>query len=187
MRAVNVAVVAALGFGGCAAPGLRPIDPETDFAVVREFDVAAEHVWSAWTEPALVRQWWGPGPFSCPLARMDVRVGGCSLVAMDAPAEFGGGRSFVTWTYTRIVPNERLEFVARFSDAQGRAMSAAEFGLPAGFPDEIHQVVSLRPLAGGRTELRVAEYGYRTGAALEQSRQGLELCLDKMQRLLASR
>lgn len=36
----------------------------------------AERVFAAWTEPARLRQWWGPRGVTCTDAEMDVRVGG---------------------------------------------------------------------------------------------------------------
>lgn len=56
----------------------------------RSFPVPVERAYAAWTEPDLVRQWWGPAGFTCPVARMDVREGGVSLLAMRAPVEYGG-------------------------------------------------------------------------------------------------
>lgn len=42
----------------------------------RLFDAPRELVWRAWTDPAMLCQWWGPKCFTCPEALMDLRVGG---------------------------------------------------------------------------------------------------------------
>lgn len=42
----------------------------------RLFDAPRDLVWKAWTDPAMLCQWWGPQGFTCPEARMDLRVGG---------------------------------------------------------------------------------------------------------------
>src|SRR4029453_5950513 len=57
-------------------------DQQCDLVVTRVVDVQVGQVWRAWTDPKLVRRWWGPVGFSCPLARMDLREGGTSLAAM---------------------------------------------------------------------------------------------------------
>lgn len=38
-------------------------------------------VFAAWTSPEFVRQWWGPPPFTCPHAEIDLRVGGAYRLA----------------------------------------------------------------------------------------------------------
>lgn len=53
-----------------------------DIVVTRIFDASSQQVWNSWTESAEVMRWWGPSGFTSPLARMDVRVGGTSLVCM---------------------------------------------------------------------------------------------------------
>ena len=108
----------------------------TDLEVRRAFDSPASVLWAAWTEPDAVRTWWGPQGFTCPVARMDGRVGGVSLVAMRTP---DGVDLWSTWTYTRVETGERLEFLHGFSDADGgrgpphpsRAPSTRRWTVPA--------------------------------------------------------
>ncbi len=84
---------------------------QRDLVVTRVFDAPVEHVWEAWTEPEHVRQWWGPEGFTCPLARMDVRAGGTSLVCMRVPKEYGDQDIYTTWTYRKIDPHTLIEFI----------------------------------------------------------------------------
>jgi uncharacterized protein YndB with AHSA1/START domain len=57
------------------------IKPEKqDLVFTRLFDAPIEEVWKAWSDPEYVKQWWGPNGFTAPLARMDFRQGGTSLV-----------------------------------------------------------------------------------------------------------
>jgi hypothetical protein len=72
-----------------------------DVVVRRTFPVPPEEAWRAWSESDLVKQWWGPNGFSCPMADVDLSVGGRTFVAMRAPAEFGGGDLYSTWTLHR--------------------------------------------------------------------------------------
>ena len=44
-----------------------------DMVLTRTFDAPVEDVWRAWTEPELVKRWWGPTGFTAPLAEIDVR------------------------------------------------------------------------------------------------------------------
>jgi uncharacterized protein YndB with AHSA1/START domain len=151
-----------------------------DMALTRTLDAPVEDVWRAWTEPDAFMGWWGPAGFTAPLAEMDVREGGTSLICMRAPAEFGGQDFYNTWTYSRIVPNERLEFVQAFTDRERTAHDPADLGLPPGIPARVPHVVTFRPLAEGRTELSVTESGYPSEDVAAISRGGMEQCLDKL-------
>jgi len=73
-----------------------------DVVVRRTFPVPPEEAWRAWSESDLVKQWWGPDGFTCPMADVDLRVGGRTFVVMRAPAEFGGGDLYSTWTFTEV-------------------------------------------------------------------------------------
>jgi uncharacterized protein YndB with AHSA1/START domain/predicted enzyme related to lactoylglutathione lyase len=153
--------------------------PEThDLAVTRVLDAPVEEAWKAWTEPAYVMRWWGPTGFTSPLAELDVREGGTSLVCMRAPDEYGGQYMYNTWAYQKVLPLERLEFVLGFTDANRAPLD--DEAIPPGVPRAVRHVVTLRPAGGERAELTVQEFGYGTAEARDISRAGLEQCLDKM-------
>jgi uncharacterized protein YndB with AHSA1/START domain len=156
-----------------------------DVTARRSYPAPVDAVWAAWTEPELIRQWWGPQGFTCPLARMDVRAGGVSLLAMQAPPEYGGGQTYNTWSYTVVEPMARLEYVMRFADPTGTTISPADAGIPPGVPDAVPHVVTLTPSADGGTELSITESGYTTSQARDMSQGGLDQCLDKLAEVLA--
>ena len=156
-----------------------------DVVVTRVFDAPIELVWKAWSDPAHVMQWWGPTGFTCPLARMDFREGGTSLVCMRAPKEFGGQDMYNTWTYQKIVPLQRFEYIFNFTDKDGKVFEPAEMGMPAGIPKDVRHAVLFKDLGNGRTEMTVTEYGYTTDDVVELSKAGLEQCLDKMAAIFA--
>ncbi len=151
-----------------------------DLVFTRTFDASVETAWRAWTESEEVKKWWGPRGFSAPVARMDVKEGGTSLLCMRAPKEFGGQDFYNTWTYTTVVPHERLEFDLRFSDESGRAVDPATLQVPPGIPPIVHHVLTFRQVAPGKTEIRLVESGYTSTAPHEMSKAGMEQCLDKM-------
>jgi uncharacterized protein YndB with AHSA1/START domain len=156
-----------------------------DVAARRTYPVPVEAMWAAWTVPELIRQWWGPEGFSCPLARMDVRAGGVSLLAMQAPPQYGGGQTYNTWSYSVVEPRSRLEYVMRFADQTGTTISPADAGIPPGVPDAVPHVVTFAPTAAGGTELSITECGYTTPQARDMSQSGLDQCLDKLAVVLA--
>jgi uncharacterized protein YndB with AHSA1/START domain len=100
-----------------------------DLVVTRVFDAPVERVWTAWTEPEQVKRWWGPHGFTAPVAKMDVREGGTSLVGMRSPE---GQVMYNTWTYEEIVPMKRLLSLVRFADEEGNAVDPGRTGPASG-------------------------------------------------------
>lgn len=152
---------------------------DSNLFVTCVFDAPVERVWQAWSEPEMVKKWWGPTGFTVPVIEMDFREGDTSLVSMQAPEEIGGFVLYNTWEYTKIVPNERLEFILRFTDRDRRVLNPQDIGIPDGVPREVPHVITFKDV-GGKTEMSYAEYGYTTNEALETSKVGLEQVLDKL-------
>lgn len=156
-----------------------PETPQThDVVAARTLPVVPHEAWRVWTEPGLVRQWWCPGPFTCPVAVLDVRDGGTSLLGMRAPAEMGGATTYTAWTYTLVDEASALHYDLRFVDADGHHVGPAASGLD-GVPDPVPHVVTFEPADGG-TRLTVVERGYTNQASRDLSAAGLEECLDKV-------
>ena len=93
-----------------------------DLVISRVFNATLDQVWNAWHDPADVMRWWGPTGFSCPLAQIDFREEGTSLLAMRPPKDFGDQDLYSTWTYQKIVPMERIEYVHNLADQDGHAI-----------------------------------------------------------------
>lgn len=71
----------------------------------RLFDAPRELVWKAWTEPAMMCQWWGPQGFTCPEASMDLRVGGEYRIVMRG----ADGTEFpVKGVFLEVIEGEKL-------------------------------------------------------------------------------
>ena len=163
-----------------------------DLVVTRVFGAPVEQAWKAWVDPEYVTQWWGPEGFTCPVAKMDFREGGTSLVCMRAPKEFGGQDMYNTWSYRKIVPLERIEYILNFTDKDGGQIDPVTIGLPPDLPQEVRNFVTFKAvgdpstgLRAGKTEITVTEYGYTSDQSLELSKAGLEQCLDKMAAIFA--
>ena len=155
---------------------------QVDVVVTRIVDASVERAWRAWVDPRDVTRWWGPIGFSAPVARMDVREGGVSLVAMRGP---DGRDLWNTWTYIVVRPAERLEFVMNFADPKGRRITPAEAGLPPQIPEDVHHVVEFRAEAEGRTRITVTEHGYELGPIRDMSQAGQEQVMDKFVAVVA--
>ena len=156
-----------------------------DVVVAHVFDAPVEKVWKAWSDPKYVMHWWGPTGFTCPLAEMDFREGGASLVCMRAPKEFGGQDMYNTWTYKKIVPRQQIEFTLNFADKDGNKLDPANMGMEPGIPQDVRHVVTFKAVGNNKTEMTVTEYGYTSDQARDLSKAGLEQCLEKMATIFA--
>jgi uncharacterized protein YndB with AHSA1/START domain len=85
-----------------------------DLVLTRIIDAPREAVYQAWTDPALMTQWFTPAPWTTPKVETDVRPGGASLVVMRSP----DGNEFPNrGVYLEVVKNERLVFTDAFTAA----------------------------------------------------------------------
>ncbi|MGH7493016.1 MAG: SRPBCC domain-containing protein [bacterium] len=148
-----------------------------DLTITRIFDAPRELVWSAWTDSEHVKRWWGPTGFTAPIAKMEVREGGTSLVCMRSPE---GQDFYNTWTYQKITPMEHLEFILDWADKDGIRIDPVKMGMPPDMPRYVRHVITFKAVGDNKTEMTVTEYGYTSDQMFDLSKAGLEQCLDKM-------
>jgi uncharacterized protein YndB with AHSA1/START domain len=80
---------------------------ERELILARLINASREKLFRAWTEPALLAQWFCPRPWSVARAETDVRPGGASLIVMRSPE----GKEFPNrGVFLEVVANERLVF-----------------------------------------------------------------------------
>jgi len=83
-----------------AAPG-----SDRELVLTRIIDAPPEKLFRAWTEPALIVQWFTPHPWTTVHAETDLRPGGSSLIVMRSPE----GQEFPSrGVYLEVVKNEKL-------------------------------------------------------------------------------
>src|SRR6186713_588426 len=85
-----------------------------DLVLTRLIDAPRAKLYRAWTEPALLKQWFAPLPYTTPVAEMDVRSGGSSRIVMRGP---DGQHLPHRGVYLDVVKNERLVFTDAFPKA----------------------------------------------------------------------
>ncbi|OAI02208.1 polyketide cyclase [Methylomonas methanica] len=96
---------------------MNPTEQTTDsreLVLTRLIDAPAEKLYRAWTEPALLKQWFCPKPWTVASAELDVRAGGTSIIVMRSPE----GQEFPNQgIYIDVVPNQRLVFTDAYTSA----------------------------------------------------------------------
>lgn len=81
--------------------------------VTREFLANLDLVWSAWTEPEILDQWWAPKPYMSKTKVMDFKVGGRRFYAMISPE---GQKHWSIQKYTSISPKTNFKMLNTFAD-----------------------------------------------------------------------
>ena len=66
-----------------------------------------DRVFSAWTDPAMIVQWWGAGGVKCTAAEIDLTVGGAYRIANQAP---DGTTMWITGTFSQVNPPHNLAY-----------------------------------------------------------------------------
>ncbi len=152
--------------------------------VTRIIDAPIDVVWDAWTQPEHVMHWWGPKDYTSPSCKIDLRVGGKYIFAMQAPKEQGGQVSYTAGVYQRIKPLELLDFTQGLSDAKGNRIDPAQIGMPAEFPAELHAVVTFRP-RGDMTEITITQTGWTPSQMFVYALAGTQQQTDKLSEYVA--
>ncbi|HEX3568427.1 MAG TPA: SRPBCC domain-containing protein [Candidatus Saccharimonadales bacterium] len=92
------------------------MQPVKEVEFNRTFDAPVETVWKAWTDPEMLKAWWGPENTTIPECEVDVRVGGRFYIVMEATegmGEYKGTRWPMEATYTVVEPNAKLSYTAK--------------------------------------------------------------------------
>jgi uncharacterized protein YndB with AHSA1/START domain len=87
---------------------------DRDLVLTRLIDASPHEVFRAWTDPALLKQWFAPLPYTTPVAELDVRPGGANLIVMRGP---DGVEMPNRGVYLEVVENERIVFTNAYTDA----------------------------------------------------------------------
>ncbi len=143
-------------------------DKRHSLKLVRTFDANPETVYQAWTDPDVVKRWFGPTPqFTTPIAEIDLRVGGAYRIGMKSPE---GELYVATGVYREIVLNEKLVFTWRW---EGDSPS----------PETLVTVEFKR--SGQNTELVFTHENFPTEDLAKDHREGWAGALSKLSKLVA--
>jgi uncharacterized protein YndB with AHSA1/START domain len=153
--------------------------------ITRILNAPRERVWQAWTEPDMLKQWWGPKDFTAPHIENDLRTGGKFLYAMRGPA--GSDFDKDMWSggeYLEVIPMEKIVTTDYFTDEQGNKITPAEMGMPGEWPDEDMKVtVTFEDAGEGKTKLTIMHEGHPADFA-SNAEQGWSESIDKFEAIL---
>jgi uncharacterized protein YndB with AHSA1/START domain len=139
--------------------------------ITRVFDAPVEEVWKYWTEPELVKRWWGPKIFTCPVVKIDFHVGGKILSCMrGSPAPGAPVQDFwSTGTYKVIIPMKKFVVTDSFADEKGNVVPSSHYGME-GFPLEMLVTFEFEEV-NGKTKMTLTHSGLEN--VDEKMREGM--------------
>jgi uncharacterized protein YndB with AHSA1/START domain len=91
---------------------------DSDLRIERLFDAPRALVYEAWTNPALLSQWWGPAHYPATHLDMDVRPGGGWRNCLTSVET--GDDLWQNGIFTEVVPLEKLVFTFVWEEAGER-------------------------------------------------------------------
>lgn len=153
---------------------------ENALVITRTFDAPRSTVWKAWTEPKSIKQWWGPLPFTCPVAKNDLKVGGKYLYAMRSPDKKD---YWSTGNYLEIVPESKIVATDSFANKNGEVVSPEVYGMPKDMPRELLLTVTFEDEGTSKTKLTIRQAGMPKSMEGD-ARVGWTTSLDKFKKLV---
>lgn len=122
----------------------------------RIFDAPKELVWKAWTDPEIVKKWWGPEHFTAPSIKIDFTVGGKYIYAMQGPKGSQWDRvMYSSGVFKEIVPNEKIVTTDYFSDENGNKIKPSDEGQDENFPTEMTVTITFEDIEDGKSRLTI--------------------------------
>ena len=147
----------------------------------RIYDASLKKVWKAWTDPEMLKQWWGPNNVIIPECEVDIRVGGRIYIVMEAGEAMGpykGTRWPMEGKYTAVEKNSKLAYTAKAWTESKKATS------------QIDQVTEFSLVDdNGKTKLKlkatINKLGTDAKMAIEGMQQGFNQQFDKLGKYLS--
>ncbi len=109
--------------------------PALDLILERVIDIPPELVWRAWTDPAMITQWFTPVPWKTIACEIDLRPGGTFKTEMQSPE----GQSFANvGCYLEIIENKKLVWTSAVGPGFRPLVSAPSLAMTAIILLELH-------------------------------------------------
>ncbi|MDB5260217.1 MAG: Activator of Hsp90 ATPase 1 family protein [Candidatus Nomurabacteria bacterium] len=137
-----------------------------ELSIERIYDASLESVWKAWTDPEMLKKWWGPNNVTIPLCEVDLRRGGKFYIVMEAGVGMGPYKG-LKWPmlaeFTEVVPNSRLSYNANAWTEGKKEETMIDQMTEITFSEE-----------DGKTKVSIKAVIYKTGPEAQMAVQGME-------------
>ena len=158
------------------------MENKNELVLERVFDAPRELIWKVWTEPEMLKQWWGPKNVTIPECEVDLRVGGTFYIVMLAGEAMGSYKG-TTWPmraeYTAVVLNSMLAYNAQaWTEGQKEETTI----------DQTTEIIFTEE--NGKTTVKITatihKAGPGAGMAVQGMQYGFTQQLDKLQNFLVT-
>lgn len=137
--------------------------------IVRDFDAPRDLVFKAWTDPAMLPQWFCPEGCDLPFQRFDPRVGGTYRVCLRGKES--GTEWWMQGEFREIDPPERIVMTHVWDDVARR-------------PD-VDSVITVRfEDLGGRTRMHFHQVRFVSVFERDDHRGGWNGCFNRLQQFV---
>ena len=136
-----------------------------DLRIERTFAAPRSRVFAAWSDPEVLRRWWGAGPdWTSPSVEIDLREGGRYRLAMQNPGD--GAVYTVGGEYVEVAPPERL-------------VSTWRWETPGSPTADLTTLVTVEfvELAPDATTVVLTHTGFTDGEQRERQSEGWAACI----------
>ncbi len=159
------------------------MEPIKEVTLEKSYDASPETVWQAWTNPEMLKQWWGPDNVSIPECEVDLRVGGKFYIVMEAGEAMGPYKGTL-WPmlaeYTVVEPKSKLSYKAQAWTEGQKEETTIDQTTDITFAEQ-----------NGQTTVTVKAAIYKTGPGAGMAAQGMQAGftqqLEKLVNFLASK
>jgi uncharacterized protein YndB with AHSA1/START domain len=152
---------------------------ELDFE--RTYDAPLATVWQAWTDPEMLKKWWGPNDVIVPECEVELREGGRIYIVMEASAAMGdykGTRWPMEGTFTEVTEPTRLTYSAKaWTEGQEETTTIEQVNDLTLIDDNGKTIVKIKAT--------LHKAGPAAGMAVEGMKWGYTQQLDKLEKFLA--
>ena len=160
--------------------------------ITRIFDAPRDLVWKAWTDPDLIKEWWGPKDFTAPSIQIDFRKGGKYLYCMHGPKGTEFDKDF--WSagfFKEIVPMKKIISTDFFADEHGNKVDPTSYGMKPEHPKELTVIITFEDVLTDQTKLTLEYPRPKSDVAFEAMKNsGMEMgwnqSFDKLEKTLST-
>ena len=142
---------------------------KTSLEIVRFINVPTERVYEAWTDPAQLRQWFGPENVRTLKISADVRVGGNYRWDLTSPE---GEEMSAFGEYKELIPGKKIVFTWQWDDDEAWENRTS--------------VVTIELFErGGGTELRLKHEQLPSEESRDRHNEGWNSLLDRLEQFIS--
>jgi len=143
------------------------MENENKLILERVVNAPRDLVWQAWTDPKMLKQWWGPRNVTIPECEVDLSIPGKFYIVMEAGEAMGtyeGTRWPMLAKFTKIEPNSKLYYDAQaWTDGQKKEETMIDQTTEITLTDE-----------GGKTKVQIKAVIHKAGPGAKMAVQGME-------------